>query len=237
MNYIGFSTGSIAFSDYKKAIDILSTHRDSLNAIELSALRENELEPLLSDYNSLDLSSYKYISFHAPSKLHLLDEEKLISLLYELYKRDLNIIVHPDIIQSFPLWEKLGEKLLIENMDRRKTIGRTFKELDHIFSNLPKASLCFDIAHSRQVDPTMYEAKQVLTVYRNRLKQVHISEVNSRSTHERMSYETMNAFVKVSQLISKDVPIIIESPVNESEVLFEVENVLNVFNNEIQEFA
>ena len=122
-------------------------------------------------------------------------------------------------------------------MDKRKPIGRTLEELEIIFAKLPGANLCFDIAHSRQVDPTMYEAKMILNKYESKLRQIHISEVNSASRHERLSYETMLAFKKVAYLIPKDIPIVIESPVNKNEIGLEVNNVLRVLDGKKLEFA
>ena len=237
MELIGFSTGSLAYSNYKKAMKDLNHHLDLINSIELSALREEELEPLVNDMDDMDLSNYKYVSFHAPSKLVKLNERQAIALLKKVAYKNINIILHPDVINNYSLWEQFGNLLLIENMDKRKPIGRTLEELEIIFAKLPGANLCFDIAHSRQVDPTMYEAKMILNKYESKLRQIHISEVNSASRHERLSYETMLAFKKVAYLIPKDIPIVIESPVNKNEIGLEVNNVLRVLDGKKLEFA
>jgi hypothetical protein len=42
--------------------------------------------------------------------------------------------------------------LLIENMDRRKVIGRTARELQELFRRLLKAGLCFEIGHDGRSD-------------------------------------------------------------------------------------
>ena len=236
MKLIGFSTGSIALSNYKKAIEDLENHLDLINSIELSALRETELEPLINELDKLKLSGYKYVSFHAPSGLKVLTEKRTIELLKIPADRNMNIILHPDIIEDYSLWKRFGERLLIENMDKRKPIGRTLEELDFIYSELPEACLCFDIAHSRQVDPTMYEAKMVLSKYGDKIKQIHISEVNSQSKHVRMSYETILAFTKVADLIPSYTPVIIESPVKEDEISAEVDNVLRALKRKELEF-
>ncbi|MGI0084760.1 MAG: hypothetical protein ACREBQ_06730, partial [Nitrososphaerales archaeon] len=66
MRPIGFSTGALAYGDFRRALDILQGKR--IAAIELSALRETELAPLIGALDSLDLSAFTYISVHAPSK-------------------------------------------------------------------------------------------------------------------------------------------------------------------------
>ena len=72
--------------------------------------------------------------------------------------RNWPIVVHPDAMFDFSLWREFGNLLCLENMDKRKPVGRTVQELDRIFQELPDASFCFDIGHARQVAPTMTEA-------------------------------------------------------------------------------
>ena len=236
MGFIGYSTGSIAFSDYKKALTELEKHIEIINAVELSALRETELEPLVNDLDALDLSGYKYVSFHAPSALKTLSEKEAVELLKIPAEKNMNIILHPDVIKDYSLWKEFGGRLLIENMDKRKPIGRTLDEMDIIFNELPDANLCFDIAHSRQVDPSMYEAKILLKKYGCKLKQIHISEVNSQSRHVRLSLETILAFTKAADLIPADTPVIIESPVKENEISIEISNALKALKRVEPEF-
>jgi hypothetical protein len=47
-----------------------------------------------------------------------------------------------DVIADFSLRAPFGEWLCIENMDKRKPIGRTVAELDSIFQHLQQASFC-----------------------------------------------------------------------------------------------
>jgi sugar phosphate isomerase/epimerase len=113
--------------------------------------------------------------------------------------------------------------LLIENMDKRNNCGRTQRELDEVFAKLPQAGLCFDIGHCRQVDPTMNEAYLILRAFRDRLRQLHVSEVNSRSTHDPLSSAGIDAFRAVASLIPENIPVILESPVSAEEVDREIE--------------
>lgn len=220
MRYFGFSTGSLAYSDFKKALSILKNK--NVNAIELSALRDHELKDLVKHINSLNLGKYKFKSFHAPSKFETLSEEEVIQLLEKPYNLGFYIVIHPDAIVNFDLWKRFGDKLCIENMDKRKAIGRNVEELDYLFSKLPNASLCFDVGHCRQVDPTMYEASRILKKFGNKLKYIHISEVNSFSRHESMSIEAVKSFYKVSSLIPDSIGVIIESVVSEDRIDLEV---------------
>lgn len=65
------------------------------------------------------------------------------------------------MISNFDQWRTLGDRLCIENMDKRKTTGRTADELAVFFAGLTEATLSFDIGHARQIDPTMCEADAI----------------------------------------------------------------------------
>src|SRR5207244_3626904 len=83
-------------------------------------------------------------------------------------------------------------------------------------------SLCFDLGHARQVDPTMTEATLILKRFRNRIRQLHVSEVDSESRHDRLSFESVLAFQKVANFLPESVPVILETPVKETELEAEV---------------
>jgi hypothetical protein len=136
----------------------------------------------------------------------------LADLLAALVARRWPVIMHPDALNREDLWESLGDHLCIENMDRRKAVGRTTAELEIIFARFPRASFCFDIGHARQVDPTMTEAALILRRFRDRLKEVHLSEVNSLGRHEGITYTALNSFRKVAHLVPAGVPVILETP-------------------------
>jgi len=229
---IGFSTGALAFGDYWRGVRILRERH--IPVIELSSLRDSELKPLLGSLDELPLDTFAYISFHAPSGLSMLTEAEVVSLLMNLLSRPWPIIVHPDVIHDFSLWRGLGRSLCLENMDKRKPIGRTVSELEPFFEELPSASFCFDIGHARQVDPTMSEAALLLQRYRSRLKQIHMSEVNSSSKHEPMSVTAVSAFRKVAGLIPPEVPIVLESVVGESRIEQEIQLAESVLRNVAQ---
>jgi len=222
MRPIGFSTGALALSDFRHAMDLL---RDkAVSAIELSALRFRELNPMLEVLSECDLSKYKFKGFHAPSSFDRCDEAYIVQQLHRYVPRDWPIVLHPDAIYDFSLWSSFGDQLTIENMDRRKPIGRTAAELSTIFKQLPDASLCFDIGHARQVDTTMTEGYNILKQHRRRLTWLHVSEVNSQSRHEPLSFASINAFSEISYLIPDDVPVILEARTSAEAIDTELRN-------------
>lgn len=220
MRAIGFSTGAVAFGDFRMALEILK--RCSLPCIELSALRVPEVRGLIEAIPTLDLVGYSYISLHAPSRFSREEEIWLTSLLHRSVPASWPIVLHPDTIHDFTLWKPFAQRIAIENMDRRKKCGRSVGELLQIFHALPDAGLCFDIGHSHQYDPSMTDAFEMLTAFGSRLVQVHVSEVDSESHHEPVSYGTILAFNRVSGLIPEHVPIIVESRVPQEKINAEV---------------
>jgi hypothetical protein len=223
MRPIGFSTGALAYSNFREGLRMLE-HR-GLQAVELSALRQGELDPLLQAIPSLDLSGFSYVSIHAPSQFEAGWEAPMREKLVGVAERGWPIVLHPDAINDFGLWRELGASICIENMDKRKPVGRSVGELAKIFAELPEAGFCFDIGHARQFDPTMTEAWLILREFGPKLRQVHVSEVNTRSKHDCLSYASVVAFQDVAHLIPGHVPLILETPVPESDIEAEIEKV------------
>jgi len=185
----------------------------NVTIVELSALRMAEWVPLIQALAHLDLSDFDYVSIHLPSAMNATEERVVVQSLQPIQDRKFPLILHPDAIHDFARWRAFGGLVCVENMDMRKLIGRTEPELAAIFRELPDASLCFDIGHAAQVDPTMTEAYFILKCYREKIAQIHVSEVNSRSKHDSLSYATIVSFRDVAHMIPAGVPIILETPV------------------------
>jgi hypothetical protein len=205
----GFSTGALALGDFERGLAICREF--SLEAVELSALRESELPNLVQSLDSIDLHDFTAVSLHAPSSLRDMTETHLVELLDRVTKLNMSIVVHPNVISNIALWRRFGRWLCIENMDKRKPIGRTAAELRPILSELPEAKLCVDLGHARQVDPSMAVAAEILTEFNDRVTHLHISDVNSSSHHEPLSRAAIHAFQQVAALVPPSVVVILES--------------------------
>lgn len=224
MGPIGFSTGALALADVRSALEMLS--QTELDAVELSALRQNELRPLIESLATLDLEQFVYISVHAPSAMDFEFENEAVTLLREVVRRGWPVIVHPDAMHNLERWTEFGALLLIENMDKRKPIGQRAADLRAFFERLPEARMCFDIGHARQVDPTMSEAAAILEEFGNRIAELHVSEVNSQSKHDPLSLASRIAFQEIAHLLPADAPVILESRVAGDKILSEVANAI-----------
>lgn len=224
METIGFSTGSLAHADFRAALALLEGH--AIGAVELSALRNAELGPLLDAIPHLDLTRYQHLSIHAPSAYRIDEECAIAAMLAPWAARGWTIVVHPDTIRNVRCWAPLGSRLSVENMDVRKRCGRTTNELRAIFRELPEASFCLDLAHARQIDPSMGEVARLIDAFGNRLSHLHLSELDARSRHMPMSRAAAQAYETVAHRIPMDVPIIIESEVGPAEIEAELEHCL-----------
>lgn len=222
MTAIGFSTGALALGDFQTALSLV--RQKQISAIELSALRVHELPDLVTALPHLDLRQFSYVAIHAPSSFDAHEEELIIELLRNVPNR-FPIVLHPDTIHDSARWTEFGTQLLIENMDRRKSDGRTAKELGAWLNRLPDARVCFDIAHAQHFDPTMTEAFRILGQFGNRIRQVHISELDSASRHFPLSYSATQAFSEVTGRIPREAAFIVESRITQDEIDAELQKV------------
>jgi hypothetical protein len=209
MRTIGFSTGALAYSDFRRGLQMIQTA--GLAAVELSALREPELDPLVESLDSLDLGSFSHVAVHAPGAIAAGNEQRVVDRLRCVAERGWNIIVHPDAIHEPTTWKSLGRWLCIENMDKRKPTGRDSHELGEWFERFPEAGFCLDLGHARQCDPTMTETYFLIKHFGDRLRQLHVSDVTSRSNHDRLSRACILSFQQVAKGIPESVPVILES--------------------------
>jgi hypothetical protein len=219
----GFSTGALALSDFARGLDLVREWK--LPVVELSALRAAELPPLIEALDALPLVGIPHVSLHVPSRFAPEDEDAILALLESQRHRGWLYITHPDVLYTPERWRAFGPSLCLENMDQRKPIGRTTPEMADVFRRFPDATWCFDIGHARQVDSSMLEAWRLLKAFGPRLRQVHVSEVNSRSKHDRLSRLSIAAFREVAGLIPDEIPLVIESVITAEEIPAELRRV------------
>lgn len=234
MRRVGFSTGAIAKGDFLKALRVLESLGDATTAIELSALREDELGPLIEAVPRLDLQRFEYVSLHAPSTRQRLSECEYVQQLVQASKLIRNIVVHPDVIEDPQKWDSIQRHVVLENMDQRKSGARTAGELQRYFDVLPNARFCFDIGHARQVDPTLTVAVELIRAFVDRLAEIHISEVDAASKHVAISSAVMDSYRRIASIIPDDVPVIIESMVPLSEMENEIQVAIASLDDRLQ---
>lgn len=219
MRSIGFSTGALAKGDFRRGLALLRTH--ACETVELSALRDHELDGLMDSVSGLDLAQFSYVSVHAPSRFVRLSERETAERLAPCIERRWPVIVHPDAIVDHGCWRAFGSLLCLENLDRRKESGRTARELDRHFEALPEAQLCLDLGHARHVDPSMGVAREILHEFGSKVTQLHLSELDAKARHHPLSMATVWAVAEIARHIP-EVPVVLESVVRAEEMAKEM---------------
>ena len=145
---------------------------------------------------------FGFVSVHAPTKRWPWDEQHLTATFDLLPSWIDAVVVHPDVIQDPALYERFGPRIAVENMDPRKRSGRTAQELAPIFEQLPNARLCFDVAHSAAIDPTLEDAGQILDLFGDRISHVHVSQIDSACRHQPLEPENADRFAPVLERLA-----------------------------------
>jgi len=210
--YIGFSSGALAKGDFRRALELAIGA--GVAVFELSALRLPELRPLVDALDEIedDLAAFRDVTFHAPSAFEQQEEAGVVDLLAAVHDREIPLVVHPDVIHTPALWRRFGADLRVENMDLRKPLGQTVDDLEPLFATLPEARLCLDLAHARQVDPTLGEAERFLLSMAGRLAEIHLSHVDADSRHHRLTRDAVADYQDLAALVPAWVPVVLETP-------------------------
>ncbi|MFT3863482.1 MAG: TIM barrel protein [Solirubrobacterales bacterium] len=208
---IGASTGYMAELRGNWDALVEEACRVSSFAVELAALSEPELGPLAEYLATMPALPFRYLSVHAPSKHRLMSEAEFVAALAALPAFVDAIVVHPDQIEDATLYRALGARLVLENMDARKSSGRHGDELEALFAVLPEAGFCFDIAHAWSVDPEMEVGEDLLDRFAARLRHVHLSSLDEGLSHESLRAEDEALFEPLLARC-RDVPWLLEAP-------------------------
>jgi hypothetical protein len=210
---IGASTGYM--SGHRNDWDAMArmAAEESLGAVELSALSEPELPVLLDWLDTEPSLPFRWIAAHGPTKERTMPEDDFVAVLARLATRVETIVLHPDTMDDFALYRRLGAKVAVENMDTRKAVGQRADQLQLIFDEIPDARLCFDVAHASAVDPSMEQGGRILDRFGARLSHVHVSSLDERCHHVSLTEDDEERF---DSLLSRcrDVPWILEAPLH-----------------------
>jgi hypothetical protein len=180
-------------------------------AIELSALSEDELPGLLAYLANAPRLPFHFVSVHGPSKGRSMSDAALVEQLRHLPSWVSAIVLHPDTMRDVSAYERLGRRLVIENMDVRKELGQTTADLLPFFERLPQARLCLDLAHAKAVDPTMAVGGELLSAFATRLSHIHLSSLDNERSHVPLTLADEALFSDALRRCA-DVPWILEAP-------------------------
>lgn len=211
---LGFSTGFL-----HKIIQPVSREAIFLcqeigcNIIELSCSYEERI-PLLENIKKSDLESFKKVSLHAPSSIFLKKDRELkliLNTIQEACKRlEIDyIIVHPNIVRNWNIFNDYTFQVAIENMDRYGETGKTVKELANIF-NHKNYKLVLDLNHCFTNDKTMKLADEFIKSFKDKICEIHLSGYKDKNNLHVPLHKTRQVNI-IKVVPNKRIPIIIES--------------------------
>lgn len=172
------------------------------------ASRFKDKSYLLDNEDIQELKKFEYRSIHAPVVMDENDKNWIRypskegePLLYELIKIadkiDVDaIIFHPDLIDNFKwLNERIGKRLAFENMDSRKSFGKTIFDMEKVFSQAPEARWVCDVNHIYTIDHSMILSEDFHRAFGDKLCHYHLSAYNGLHDSFHMSHhDNLNNF-------------------------------------------
>lgn len=171
----------------KERIKILSSVET--HGVELGYVVGSRLEEKLDAEDIQELKKFQYLSIHAPAILNDSNKkewirypsneaeetlEKIIKIA-KVTNAD-SILFHPDLIDDFAwLNKKIGNLLAIENMDAKKSFGKSVEDLKKIFSQAHDAKWVCDVNHIYTIDRSMKLAEAFHSAFQDRICHYHLS--------------------------------------------------------------
>lgn len=210
---IGFSTGFLHKEISPTSIRALEICRTvSTEAIEINCiggLHENGHSASL--IGACDVSGFRQVSLHSPSKVRYGNDASTRDLLAEIQKMCLAIpvkvvVFHPDLVDCWEIFSEFDIPYAFENMDHRKTFGKSVSDLRYVFSRCD-SGFVLDLNHCYSIDPTMATARELIERFGDRLCEIHLS--GFAGYHELLC-DTLQTGI-MDAMPDLDVPIILES--------------------------
>ncbi|HEX4678692.1 MAG TPA: hypothetical protein VH210_05765 [Gaiellaceae bacterium] len=151
--------------------------------LELTAIVEPllaTLEPFFVEHRA-QLNGFERVSLHAPIRFDsaAATTETIVNLPLEG-----DVIFHPDTwAEERGALERLGPRVVFENMDVAKPFGRSVDDLRSVFTEHPDAGFCLDVAHVWTNDNSLRLGHDLIDEFDVRLRQLHVSGIEPDGTH------------------------------------------------------
>jgi hypothetical protein len=211
MRKIGFSHGVLfKLHDVNKELNIRLLQNCGANAIEINCHSHKDLAflPALLPY----IQSFEHVSLHAPCDVRYDCNENTKILLKKLKNFYIRsgaelIVVHPDLVDDWSVFDKFKMKWAIENMDDRKKNFKDVNDLKLFFNEYREWSLVLDLGHCNSNDKSMILAEDLIREFQDRIVEIHLS--GYKKFHDPLYRTKQTEIIKYCQNLA--VPIIIES--------------------------
>jgi sugar phosphate isomerase/epimerase len=207
MGAYGFSTGALYKTDIPLDERVERFNKLGANAIELGLVSQEELMGFrLIPSIRRGLKRYDYVSIHGPMiGIRYGNDDKTKEIIARLKERcgELpvkGIVLHPDLVEDFEIFDGCGLPFLIENMDGSHSVGTSpeyFERMKRRYS----FGFVLDVQHAYEHDPSMGMAREMIDAMGDRLRHMHVSGCSVGENHipVHMS-ENRNAIVKILEM-------------------------------------
>ena len=188
----GIATGSYVEErdDWRRAVT--RARSEGWPYLELTAVFESlfsTLPPFLEADDLLD--GFERVSLHAP--IHASSPRRLLEEISRL-PLDGDVIFHPDAWAGERALDRLGRRVVFENMDVAKRFGQTPDDLRRVFDDHPDAGFCLDVAHVWTNDPSLQLGHALVDTFGDRLRQLHVSGIEPDGTHRTTTRDDLELY-------------------------------------------
>ena len=212
---------------------------DSLRYLRKAGVTTIELNQSMGTPGAVDIAAFpweltkglEHVSIHAPAHAYGTDAQtdKIFECIRYIHQQCpvSYVVVHPDTVHDFSVFEKLGIPIAFENMDWRKGSHKTPAEMQELLDREPDAGMVLDVNHIYTNDRTMESVDDFYRLCGDRIVGIHVS--GFETLHEPL-YRTQQQNIVVA-IKNVSVPIIIESQLQQpEEIELEVEYVKSAVN-------
>lgn len=211
---IGFTTGRFDKNSLSEKISFFSNL--GCTAIELSWLDYARAEQFKNFLDGINLENFSYRSMHGPVKIagvpFFYQQDKttfeILKSIEDFVKKYQvqAVVIHPDRVKDWSVFGNYKIPIGIENMDSKKSEGRTMGDLENYFNQID-AGLVMDVNHLYTNDKTLKLFDELYSKFQNKTKHFHLS--GFVEYHEPL-FQTKQTEI-IDLVKNKNISIIIES--------------------------
>ena len=231
---IGFNTGVLHKIIQPVSREMIKICKEvGSNAIEIGCGNVDRIV-LLKDIKKKDLTSFEYISLHAPAGHRYKDDKQtkeILKKIEEEYNRlnVRNLIIHPNSIDNWKVFDNYNMSLLVENMGKNELFSNDVQLFKPIFEN-KDYKMVLDLNHCIANDKTMKLADDFISNFGNRICELHISGYIDKNNLHQPLFKTKQNKV-LDSIHNINLPLIIES---ECESVEEIKKEINYIKNYLE---
>jgi hypothetical protein len=181
---VGIATGAYERERDDWDAAVARAAREGWRFLELTAIYWDRLEklPPFLERKLHALDGFDRVSLHAPLTGPDADAAAVVDRLAGMPWQS-DTVFHPDHYRDERSLERLGGRVIFENMDVQKAFGRDVADIATVLDAFPAAGFCLDVAHVRTNDTSLRLGHELLDRFGDRLRQVHVSGIEPDGTH------------------------------------------------------